>query len=237
MNFSEFKKRLWADPSNQDPEFLRARHSAPEFERAAEEADIFERKLRAALNVPVDDALPENLLQRVTSAPTRRRPPRWMALAASVVLVAGAASVIWLQSRPPKDVHAYVAQHLSHDGANLMEKATSNPGTGDLRDILARFDMGATPQLADRVRLVKFCPTPDGRGAHMILATPTGLVHLIYLPKTSVIDGEEFQSNGLLTHLVLLEKGSAAIVGANPKSINGLDRLVRNGIIPIESEA
>ena len=80
MNFSEFKKRLGADPLNRDPETLRARNSAPEFERAAVEAEAFERKLRSAITVssPGDGFLEDimsitgSITGSVTGAVTRR---------------------------------------------------------------------------------------------------------------------------------------------------------------------
>lgn len=235
MNFSEFRKRLGADPWNRDPETLRARHSDPEFEREAEAAEAFERKLQAALDVPVDDELATGLMALVEPHAARRRLPRWMALAATVVLAVGVTSVLWLQFRQPQDVHVYLAKHLAHDGADLMAHAAASASAGDIQRTLARFGVTAGPELTEQVRLIKFCPTPDGRGAHMVLNTGDGPVHLIYMPETPVTNGEEFGFDGMLTHLVTLEKGSAAIVGKQGQRMDDLDRLVRDSIQPLPS--
>ncbi|MGA0264260.1 MAG: DUF3379 family protein [Lysobacterales bacterium] len=234
MNFSDFIKRLGADPWNRDPETLRARHSSPEFEQAAQDAEAFERKLQDALEVPADPALKDELMRMVDSTPPRRAAPRWLALAATVVLMAGAASIYWLQIRQPEDIRDYVAQHLAHDGASLLSRATGQANLDEVQSVLARFGVGASPQLAERIQVVKLCPTPDGGGVHMALATADGAVHLIYMPETQVTDGAAFQVDGMLTRLLELKQGSAAIVGTD-KQIKGLGPLVRDAIQPLQS--
>lgn len=233
MNFSEFRKLLGADPWNRNPDTLRARNSGPEFEHEAQAAEAFERKLQAALEVPVDENLATELVSLVEPASPRRSVPSWLALAATVVLVVGAASVYWLQLRQPQDVHVYVARHLAHDGADLVASATSLASAESVQQTLARFGVTAGPELTEQVRLIKFCPTPDGKGAHMVLNTPDGPAHLIYMPETPVTDGEEFGFDGMLTHLVSLEKGSAAIIGHERRQLEPLDRLVRKSIQPL----
>ena len=51
MDFSEFLRRLGADPGNRDPEFLHARKSDPEFEQAAAAAEAFEARLERAADL------------------------------------------------------------------------------------------------------------------------------------------------------------------------------------------
>jgi hypothetical protein len=233
MNFSDFRKLLGADPWNRDPETLRARHSDPEFEREAMAAEVFERKLQATLDVAVDDRLADELLALVETPVVRHNPPRWLALAASVVLVAGVTAVLWQQFSQPRDVHVYVAHHLAHDGADLLADLARSVDSQDTQRTLAQFGVMAEPQLAERVRLIKFCPTPNGKGAHMVIEGADGPVHLIYMPETPVTDGEEFGFDGLLTHLVRLDKGSAALIGGSRDQLAGLDRLVRESIQPL----
>ena len=44
--------------------------------------------------------------------------------------------------------------------------------------------------LADRIGFIKFCPTPGGRGAHMVVNTEHGPVTVIFMPTTRVKDQE-----------------------------------------------
>ena len=48
MNFSEYKRRLNAEPNCEDPELLAARDSDPRFAEAAADAAAFEAKLEQA---------------------------------------------------------------------------------------------------------------------------------------------------------------------------------------------
>ena len=63
MNFSEFKKRLGAEPRSRDPEMLSARDSSQQFETAAREAEDFEDKLEAVIKVEA----PADLLSDIQS--------------------------------------------------------------------------------------------------------------------------------------------------------------------------
>lgn len=233
MNLSEFKKLLGADPWRQEPE---SRHTNPEtdreFERAVEQAESFERQLEATLTVPVDGAWLESCIAGSHTAPPFRA-PRWLALAASVLIVTGIAAVVWQQTRPPQDVQEYVAEHLSHDGQKLLDRAGGPVGGAQIARVLTGLGVTAGQPLSERVRLIKYCPTPDGRGAHMIVDTGAGNVHLIFMPETGVNDGREFGVGTMRAHLVALPAGSAVIVGAPGQPLQQVDSWVRQSINPL----
>lgn len=235
MNFSEFKALLGADPWNREPETLRARHSGPEFEQAAEEAQAFERKLQAALQVPVEQGWVDNLVA-IGNRHGSHRPQRWLAVAASVIIVAGISATIWLQTRPPRDMQQYVQQHLAHDGAALVARATGRADGAEVAQILAGFGVVAESSLAEHIRFIKHCPTPDGRGAHMIVDAGSGPVHVIFLPATPVQDGREFRFGGHHTRLVALTQGAAALVAGEDQPLGDVDQLLRGGIRPLQAK-
>ena len=192
MDYSEYKRLLGADPRNRDPEFLRARDASPEFREAALEADRFETQLERALAVKPPADLIETLgrIPRLDERPSRRHGSWWpAALAASLLLVAGAAGLSW-KTRPAWDtVPDYVVDHYRHDGAKLLARATDHAAV-EVTDMLAAFGVEAAPELAGIVSVVKSCPTPDGKGVHMVLNTERGLITVIYMPETPVTDGE-----------------------------------------------
>ena len=139
---------------------------------------------------------------------------------------------------PREEVAAAVAAESSTGTwttvwTDLLTDLATSVDNRDTQRTLAQFGVMAEPQLAERVRLIKFCPTPHGKGAHMVIEGADGPVHLIYMPETPVADGEEFGFDGLMTHLVSLDKGSAAIVGGSLDQLAGLDRLVRESIQPL----
>ena len=229
MNFSEFKKLMGADPLNREAETERARHSSPEFEAVANEAEAFEEKLQAALLFEP----PEDLLDQVKSIsehPARQR--NWIpfALAASLLVFVGAAGLVWKQSHQWDSVEAYVMDHYSYDGSAVLAKAGKNPSDQDISKILARFDARADEQLSSVITFIKYCPTPDGRGAHMVVSTDQGPVTIIYMPETQTTDGEVLRFDQMQASLVSLEHGSAAIIGNQSQSIENLVVMVKDSL-------
>ena len=229
MNFSEFKKLITADPGSRDPEILRARHSAPEFEAAAEEAEAFEEKIQAALFVqPPADLLAE--LKTISQHPVHRRNWIPLALAASLLITVGVVGQVWKQSHQWDSVEAYVADHYSHDGSKLVTGAKEIVAKQDIVKIMTRLGVNMDQQLTDRIMYIKFCPTPEGRGAHMVVSTDQGPMTIIYMPKTRVTDGEIVRFDQQHALLVNLEQGSAAIIGDRSQTVENLETMLRRSL-------
>ena len=232
MNFSEFKRRLGAEPRSTEPDFVAARDASPEHRRAATEADIFEKRLERALDVDVPEGLEGRLLRLPDRAHSRRLWPA--ALAATVMLAVGAAAVGWNLSRGWESVDEYVMDHFRHDGETVIALAAEAP-SGDIQAILGEFGVQAMPGLADRVRLVKFCPAPGGKGVHMILDTGQGPVTVFYLPETTVEDRRTISFDGHEAILVSLERGAAVIVPESGETADGLHALVHDALVPVRT--
>jgi hypothetical protein len=233
MNFSEFKRRLGAEPLSGDPEIKRARESSPEFEQAAVEAERFEKKLERAVSVSVPDNLLNELQAISQQAPRTSKGRGWwrMALAASVLIAVGAAGLTWKMNQSWDSVEDYVVDHYRHDGAKVLAMK-SEATAQDVQSILAGFDVEAAPSLADIVGVIKYCPTPDGKGVHMVLNTQNGPVTVIYMPDTTVSDGKIHAFDNVQTILVELQHGSAAIIGADSQLVSDYYAIVQNSIVP-----
>jgi len=236
MDFSEFTFRLGADPRSRDPEFLQARRSSPDFRDAAEQAERFEDRLERALSLQA----PASLLARLEAIPgyldhpdhrATRRPAPWrFALAASLLVTVGVAGMIWKVNSGWDSVEDYVVDHYHHDGLAVLALADEQ-FTGNVPGMLAEFDAAIAPELAAVVRVIKRCPTPDGRGVHMILETERGLVTLIYMPETPVTDGEHIVFGDSEAVLVRLHRGSAVIIGAPSQNVADLHSLVQQSFV------
>ena len=230
MNFSEFKKLIGADPRNRDAAVMQARESGPEFENAVREAEEFEDKLETALKFQPPSRLLDDI-RHISQQPARRRNWIPLAMAASLVIAVGAAGLAWKQGRQWDSVGDYVADHYSHDGASLVAKAVGPAERADIERILARFNTSATDALVSRIQLIKFCPTPDGRGAHMVIDTEQGLMTIILMPHTDVNNGEVVEFENMHALLIELGPGSAAIIGEQGQRIETLQSMVRQSLI------
>lgn len=229
MNFSEFKEWLAGDPLSREPETSRARENGPEFEQAALDEALFHEKLSAAINFDVDSqALADEII--ANTFVERRGLPRWMALAASLVVVAGVAAILVENISQPDTIEEYVAVHFEHDGRKLLERAESPVPADKVRRIMASWDLEAAPELAERVTYIKKCFTMDGLGAHMVVQTDQGAVTLIVMPNTRVNDGQLVAFDRMEAHLVALGGYSAAIISRPDQAVGDLENLVRSGI-------
>jgi hypothetical protein len=235
MDFSEFKRRLGAEPASHDPELLRARESSPEFAQEAEAAAAFEQKLSRALDLPVPEGLQEEL-NAIASAPVR--PQRWkpLAIAASVLLAVGAAGLGYKMNRSWDSVDEYLQAHYEYDGARLVALAAGQ-SADNVESILSEFDFEASAGISDMIGYIKYCPTPDGEGIHMVLNTRQGPVTVILMPETTVSDSESTRVHGLYAHLVSLSRGSAAIIGADNEMVSELGPMLRSSIVPSTGKA
>jgi hypothetical protein len=226
MNFSEFKKRLGVEPRSRDPEILDARKSSARFDAAAVEAAVFEDKLEAVIKV----SPPDSLLGEIQSI-SGRSPGRYhwvpLAMAASILLAVGGAGFIW-QSRPAwNSVEAYVADHFHHDGLSLLAKAGGTPSLQEINELLSPLGMQMGNGLARQVTLIKYCPTPSGRGIHMVVHTEQGAATILLMPDTRVDDGEMVFFDQQKARLVQLNHGSAAIIGDKPYSLDQIEQSLR----------
>lgn len=237
MDFSEFLRRMGAEPRSKDPEILSARQSGPEFEQAAQAAEDFERQLDRAMDFPA----PEELLSQLKEI-SRQPPPapvfRWrsMAIAAGLLVAVGAAGITWNMNRGWESVDQYLVEHYQHDGNKLLIES-GHRTSEDVQAIFSTFDVKISAELAQIVSVIKYCPTPDGKGVHMVLNTEQGPVTVIYMPDTDVEDHGTVEFDSMSALLVGLDKGSAALIGTNSQSISRLYSVVHDSIVPVVNKA
>lgn len=241
MNFSEFKKILGSDPGNQDPEFQAARRSEPQFALAAAASDALELRLKRASRLPVDPALIDSLKALARTAPQSESSLVYRfryALAASVILAASTALLLPQLQQTSESVETYVAQHFGMDGLDLLKRADT-PQAQELAAILATFDLQMDPQMAAQVQFVKYCPTPEGLGVHLVLNSTQGHVTVIFMPGLEVPEGQQFAFSDMAARLINLpgRNMSAAIIG-QPVQLNpALGVEVERGVARLSADA
>lgn len=239
MNFSDFKQWLGAEPYTREPEVLQARNSDPEFEATAREAEAFEHKLESAMRVEAPADLLADILSLTDAKSSKAtvvksRGPWFMALAASVFMAVGAASVLLWHQQHFSSVEDYVHRHMSHDGGRVLASAGDIAGVtmAQVNQVLDPFSATVDADLLARIQFVKTCPTPNGDGAHFVISTPEGPVTVIFMPETATKDTTQFDVDGQRAHVVPLKKGSIAIIGSNDQQVEAVTPLLEAGIQP-----
>lgn len=239
---SEFDQRLGAEP-RETAAALRAAAARgepvdPAQLRAAEDAEAFEDRLEAALHLPADE---DELVASALETTKRKRgpsaPPTWLAMAASVALLAGIAGLTWYASRPVTgDVAQYVANHYRHDGAEVLGRMAEGTTPQQVESVLASLGARPSEALARSVRFIKFCPTPDSKGAHMVIATPDGPATVIFMPAVTVEEPLLLRFDGVEAQVISLPTGSAAIIGAEGEAASALRASLESGVLPLSAD-
>lgn len=218
MNLFEFKKRLMTDPSDRSPELRAARASGEEFAAAAAEADRFEAMLQRALNVPAPRGLAEHIILRQSLEGESNRPrwPQLTALAAALALAVAVTTFTMMPRTSMGDLQQHIAWHWEHDGPQVLAASAGRvePDPNQVQQVLAEFGLHVEPELLEQVRMTKFCPTPDGAGAHIVLATAAGPVTLYYMPRTRIPSSPANirLNDGMEAVALNVERGSLAVI-------------------------
>lgn len=240
MNFSEFKRWLNFDPANPDAEYQAARRSTPEFIQAAADSDKFEQKLLRASRIEAPASLAESLkaIAQTTPQSSRKGGFKWNFAIAAGLLLAFAVVLLQQQLTPEFDsVEEYVAYHYVHDGYDFLglagQPGHAVPSAAELGEMLAALGLQMKPPLSGQVQLVKFCPTPEGSGLHLVMNTGQGLVTVFIMPGLEVQDGELFAFDGMAASLLSLpgRNASVAIVGQPEQLDSSFGAVLRDSVL------
>jgi len=246
MNFSDFKRLLGSDPLSRETEFLAARNSSPEFTQAAEEAEAFERQLARAMEVDIPSSLTDEIktisadpMLNVTglkAAGSRRTAWKPMAMAASVLVAVGVAGLVWNMNRGWDSVEQYVTEHFDYDGAKVLAMAESGRAY-ELQEILTGLGFEMTAEMAETVAFVKLCPTPAGKGLHLVLNTAQGPVSVLFMPETQISDGQDLFFEGMHARLLAMNRGSAAVIGSDEQQLESIYARLYAALTPVSANA
>ena len=218
MNLAEFKRRLMTEPTDRSREMVEARAAGGEFAAAAAESDRFERALGHALDVPVPHGLSDRLILRQSIEGEKRtmRWVQWGAMAAALAIAVAVTVVLMNPATSTADLRRHVAWHWQLDGPQVLAASLANvrEDPDHVQEILAELGVQASPELLEHVRLSKFCPTPDGKGAHLVLETASGPVTVYYMPRTRLAESPMTMEigGGIRAAAVNVERGSVALV-------------------------
>ena len=176
----------------------------------------FEALLERALRIPV----PAQGAAEVAAPRARRRPVRYLALAASVLVAAG----VWLGVRQDTvpggpQLTADVLEHVTHDGP--YQGGSAVPRIRQAVTVeAARFD-GVLERAGARrngdigqVTYVQLCPFRGHQVAHFAIEGAAGPVTVMLLPDEQVSEPMMFMEDGFEGTIVPLRiGGSMAVIG------------------------
>lgn len=221
MDELELRRRCYAQPTDQDPAFRAWLDNNPAARDTARKAAQFDQRLSFAMRQP---PIPEGLSGRIllnTAMQARKRRRRIftsLAVAASIVLSAGL--VLAPTQEPAAAVGDMALRHVYGEIA-MLETANQVVSQTTLRGMFESMG-GELQGTLEQVRFAYLCPTPHGRGLHMIADTEAGRVTVLYLPETAVEPAQVQFADARFVGQTMATNGAGTlnVIGENREAVS-----------------
>ena len=230
MNCLEFRRHCFAEPGNQDSEFLRHKSECAACSDFAARISQVDQKVSEALRVDV----PENLASRIIlrqslqngQVPSKHRPRRY-AIAASLLLTLGLAGGLYTLI-PTTPFHRAVMAHLDGEWDSLVQR--QDVSDQKLMSVLDTVGAELKGEIG-KIRHASLCDFSEYGGAHLVLEGRKGPVVVLLLPQKHIAGAKVVSGDRAEGILVPTNNGSMAIVGDKDEALHGVERQVRAALV------
>ena len=236
MDDLKYKKRAFANPQDQDPEFLAAAAANPERSRVLSQLQALDARVgKAARSIPVPADLATRLKARAAPAHETRKPGmrRYLAVAASLVLAIGLVLSPGLITARPS-----AADLKFHDdvlGHVHREISRYNPGLADIsltqiNSVLE--EAGGHLRDDEQIKKMHFkfangCNiAQNSKGAHIVLNGSKGAVSVIVVHNSPVSTRFDVTDSRFAGKIIPFGEGNLIIVGEKDEPLNVYEDMI-----------
>ncbi|OBU18742.1 hypothetical protein AYY19_02430 [Photobacterium aquimaris] len=224
MDDLEFRRRLLADPNDNDPDLIKTKNQSTANRHFSNELQQLDQQLKQALNVEI----PTNLADRIlfhqsgqAQPPKQSHYKRYISygLAASVMFMVG---VMVGQQHPfssvsptqhvytPASMSSIALQHVNAEAqfVNQTDEAVT------LQQVNAKLKPFGTSmnQLPGHIYYLNYCGFDGNRALHMVVGTDKGKMTVFIVPQTSTKMATDSDSTNQ-SLLLPLQDSSLIVVG------------------------
>jgi hypothetical protein len=211
MNCLEFRRQIGAEPSASGAEIEAHRGECPACARYQDELRAMDALIGRAL--PIDAA-------RIRSIRARR--PRWLALAASIVIGLSVGLALWI-SLPRPSLAREVFDHVAHEPDAMSGTALVAPAV--LAGVLDPYGTRLRPGFGN-VTYARRCIFAWRVVPHLVVQTPQGPVTVLLLRHRNVSEAVRLVEQGYVGVVLPAPRGSIAIVGRDQMDLDGVARQI-----------
>lgn len=210
MNCLEFRRRVGAAPSVSGDEIEAHRRECPACSRYQDELRAMDSLIGRALAVD---------MARIRSIRARR--PRWLALAASIVIGLSVGLALWI-SLPRPSLAREVFDHVAHEPDAMS--GTAPVAQAALAGVLDPYGTRLRPGFGD-VTYARRCIFEWRVVPHLVVQTPQGPVTVLLLRHRNVSEPVRLAEQGYAGIVLPAPRGSIAIVGQQ-KDLDSIARQI-----------
>ncbi len=220
MNCLEFRRAALADPQRFDQEANRHFEGCAQCREFHASAMDAEAQLAKALRVPV----PAGLRERLLATKALRRPWRWLALAAGVLIVAALAFLVGTPRNDPLAL-AGIDFVMYEEAQAIADAKPTDPEV--LAGVARAMGVSLHEQLGE-IRYVGTCPFAGSIAHHVLVKSPLGKVTLLLIPEKPLASRVAAAAHGLEAAIVPAPSGSVAIIGGSARSVVRAESLLKS---------
>lgn len=222
MNCLDARRELSGDPRRAGAALQRHLADCPGCAAYRAELLALDARLAEALRVPAPDGLPDRVLLR--QGLRRSRAPRWLALAATLVValgIGGYHGVERWQQAPALEAIAHVLHEEPHE---LFIGRRGDPAV--LAPVLAAAGLTLAGDGID-VRYTGVCPFRGGFAHHVVLETPFGKATLLLSPDKPLDSTVIADRDGLAALAAPAGQGSYSLVAESREALRRIAGVVQ----------
>lgn len=224
MDCLEFRRRVGAEPSAAGADIEAHRAGCPACARYQDELRAMDAQIARAL--AVDAArIRKNGTAAITAGAAARR-PRWLALAASIVVGVAVGLALWVSS-PRLSLAREVIGHVAHEPSAMI--GTAPLAAAALAGVLDPEGTRLRPGLGD-VTFAMRCVFEGHVVPHLVVRTANGPVTVLLLRHRSVSGRTQIAEQGYTGIVLPAPRGSIAIVGRDLKDLDGIAQQVFDAV-------
>ena len=185
MDDLQFRRAIYADPTNQDADILAAQQQDPSKKQFAKEICLLDERIKQALHIPVPDDLCNKLILRQTLAShqvQKRKTRVHLALAASVAIVGGLMLNFMQFSSAYSNLGDYALAHVYYEQDSFTNNASSQVTLSSLNKKMATFDGNFSKSLG-KLLFADYCRFDGMKSLHLVFQGKTSPVTVFIVPK------------------------------------------------------
>jgi hypothetical protein len=216
MQHAEFRRLFGADPKRREPAVLEHRATCAECARYAADLERVDALVAGAFDAPAPNyRKPWEIDAAGRDAPPRRRPVRWLALAAGIVLLSAVGVGAWLQVKRDA-LFAEVIRHADKE-RDVMVVSDKRVSLEKLHKTLAKAGARLNGELP--ISVARTCKIRGAVAPHLIMQTPDGVVAVLLLTNEKLYLPHSSEGQGYRAELVPVGDHSIAVVGTSEAAV------------------
>lgn len=214
MDDLEFRRRLYANPHDTDPDILACIEQDTEKKALQHDLKHLDEKLDDALSVTTPEGLAERLVlnQSLDQFQQQKKHKRWhLAIAASIAFVCGVSFTLY-QAPGPLNLEQHALAHVYHE-LPALEPTDTQYQLDTVNAKLASFG-GQFSALPATISYATYCHFNGQKSMHLVLQTETGPMTVFIVPSSNQFATDSYFSDKRFNGSIhQMEKANIILLG------------------------